>query len=66
MPPKPFYSAQRTERARAKQAKKEEKLRGREGAAARRKTGQEPDAAEAAPPDAGTPLEAPPEASDPA
>ena len=55
---KPNYNAQRAERNRAKQAKKEEKLREREEAAARRKAGQ--DAADAAPSD----VEAPREGSD--
>lgn len=55
---KPNYNAQRAERTRAKQAKKEEKLREREEAAARRKAGH--DAAEAAPSD----VEAPREGSD--
>ena len=52
------YNAQRAERNRAKQAKKDEKLREREEAAARRKAGQ--DDAEAAPSD----VEAPREGSD--
>lgn len=57
MPSKPYYNAQRTERARAKQAKKEEKLREREEAAARRKAGLDRDAAEAAPSDVPPPGE---------
>lgn len=57
MPSKPYYNAQRTERNRAKQAKKEEKLREREEAAARRKAGQ--DAAEAAPSDVEAPQQEP-------
>ena len=55
---KPNYNAQRAERNRAKQAKKDEKLREREEAAARRKAGH--DDAEAAPSD----VEAPREGSD--
>ena len=54
---KPNYNAQRAERNRAKQAKKDEKLREREEAA-RRKGGH--DDAEAAPSD----VEAPREGSD--
>ena len=41
MPFKPNYNMQRAERNRAKQAKKEEKLRSKEEAAARRKAGGE-------------------------
>ena len=55
MPSKPYYNAQRTERTRAKQAKKEEKLREREEAATRRKVGQ--DDAQAAPSDVEPPKE---------
>jgi hypothetical protein len=41
---KPNYNQQRAERDRAKQAKKEEKLREREAEVARRKAGLAPDA----------------------
>lgn len=54
---KPNYNAQRAERTRAKQAKKEEKLREREQAATRRKAAQ--DDAEAAPSDVPAPREGP-------
>lgn len=54
---KPNYNAQRAERNRAKQAKKEEKLREREQAAARRKAGQDDGDAEAAPSDVDVPKE---------
>lgn len=54
---KPNYNAQRAERNRAKQAKKEEKLREREQAAARRKAGQDDADPEAAPSDVDVPKE---------
>jgi hypothetical protein len=52
---KPNYNQQRAERDRAKQAKKEAKLREREEAAKNRKAGDEPAGAEPRADDAETP-----------
>ena len=57
MPFKPNYNQQRAERTRAKQAKKDAKLREREEEVARRKAGLDQPAAEA--PDPAAPEELP-------